>query len=418
MQLKHLISKTCVKCKTEYPVDRKIMTCPDCGIEGILDFQYDYDYVKQLWQPFIQSYQGEDIFRFSLLYPLDPKGEKPRMQVGPSPLMRASRLEKKLNLSGVFIKDDGRLPSASFKDRASIVAIADALSRKKQLITAASTGNAASSLACLCAAQGLKSVIFVPASAPPAKLSQLLTFGAKVFAVEGTYDDAFELSLQAAEHFNWYTRSTAVNPVLLEGKKSGIFELYYQLAANDFPDHIFVSVGDGCIVGALAKGLIELKELGIINYIPHLHGVQSTGSRVIYQAWKQGREQIEPVAATTRADSISVAFPRDHIKAIRNLKKCGGSFLTVEDEEIFEAGYVLGSNTGIFAEPAAAAAFAGLLKRHGQGEIGSNQKVAVFITGSGLKDVAGAAKAAPVSLSLKIGPRVLSSVAEALSDWI
>jgi threonine synthase len=263
-----------------------------------------------------------------------------------------------------------------------------------EIITTASTGNAAAALSGLCASIRQANVIFVPEAAPQAKIAQLLVFGSRGFLVKGTYDDAFELCLKASQTYGWYNRNTAYNPYMSEGKKTAAFEICEQLAWNA-PDRIFVSVGDGCIIGGLHKGLKDLAALGWIDKMPKLMGVQAAGSSYMYAAWK-GDEDIHtkpPIRAQTLADSISAELPRDRIKALAAVNETKGAFLSVEDDEILSAITRLARSTGVFAEPAGAAAYAGLIKAVAQELVSKDETVVVLNTGNGLKDVAGAMKA-------------------------
>jgi threonine synthase len=259
-------------------------------------------------------------------------------------------------------------------------------------MTAASTGNAASSLAGLAASVGMPTYIFVPQTAPQAKVAQLLIFGANVIMVRGTYDQAFDLCLEASAEYGWYSRNTAYNPYLSEGKKTASLEICEQLGW-EAPDRIFVSVGDGCIIGGLWKGLKDLLALGMIDHLPKLMGVQAEGSAVLYNAWKSGTEEIQPIEATTLADSISVGIPRDRIKALRAVRETEGEYITVSDEEILDAMRVLARNAAVFGEPAGVTGFAGLQKMLREGRVRSDEKIVVLVTGNGLKDVASAIKA-------------------------
>jgi threonine synthase len=240
---------------------------------------------------------------------------------------------------------------------------------------------------------GQRNVIFVPQSAPPAKIAQLLVFGSTVLLVRGTYDDAFELCLQAAKEFGWYNRNTGYNPYMTEGKKTASLEICEQLGW-DSPDRIFVSVGDGCIIGGLHKGLKDLLALGWINKMPQLMGVQAAGSAALYEAWRTGMNamDMQPIDAQTVADSISAGMPRDRIKALAAVRETDGAYIKVSDEEILAAIPVLGQNAGVFAEPAGAASYAGLVKAVAQGLVHPNERIVVLVTGNGLKDVASARK--------------------------
>jgi threonine synthase len=348
----------------------------------------------------------------------------PPLTVGWTPLHPAQRLRERLGLTNLWIKDDTHNPSASFKDRASAVGIVKAQELSRDLIVAASTGNAAASLACLSASVGVRNVIFVPQSAPQAKIAQLLVFGATVIAVQGSYDQAFDLSLAATREYGWYSRNTAYNPYLSEGKKTAALEICEQLGlalsgstplslskAWQAPERIFVSVGDGCIIGGLGKGLRDLLALGFIEKLPKLVGVQAEGSSVLYEAWTRGSEEIRPVPPHTLADSIASEVPRDRIKALRAVRDTDGEFVTVTDIEILEAMRLLGGTTGVFAEPAGAASLAGLLKMQRQGRIDPAERIVVLVTGSGLKDVASAIEATG-------GPHIIEPTVGALREAV
>ncbi len=308
--------------------------------------------------------------------------------MGNTPLLKLDALADQLGVSRFYLKDDGRLPTASFKDRASAIAVVKAREAKAQIVTTASTGNAAAALSGLCASMGQKNVIFVPASAPQAKITQLLMFGSKVILVDGTYDDAFDLCLKAADEYGWYNRNTGYNPYMTEGKKTCAFEICEQLDWKA-PDVIFVSVGDGCIIGGIHKGLKDLFELAWIDKIPRLIGVQAEGSSYMYQAWKNNENIVTKpgIKARTIADSISAGLPRDRIKALDAVKATNGAFVMVSDEEIVRAIPDLAKKTGVFAEPAGAATWAGVKKAAQNGMLKSYESVVAINTGSGLKDI-------------------------------
>ncbi len=262
------------------------------------------------------------------------------------------------------------------------------------MIATASTGNAAAALSGFCASVGQPNVIFVPESAPEAKIAQLLAFGATVLLVRGSYDDAFDLCLRAEQEYGWYNRNTGYNPYMSEGKKTASFEICEQLGWRA-PDRIFVSVGDGCIIGGLHKGLKDLAALGWIDRLPKLMGVQAEGSNFLVQAWESGEDVLTkaPIAAATVADSISAGLPRDRVKAMAAVRETGGAYLSVSDAEILVAIPALARGCGVFAEPAGAAAYAGLVKACAAGLVSADERVVVLNTGSGLKDVASALRA-------------------------
>jgi threonine synthase len=273
------------------------------------------------------------------------------------------------------------------------------------VITTASTGNAAAALSGICASVQQPNVIFVPETAPPAKIAQLLTFGSTVMLVHGTYDDAFDLCLQAAEAYGWYNRNTGFNPYMSEGKKTVSFEICEQLTLTpgpspsegegsgwQAPDAIFVSVGDGCIIGGVHKGLRDLYALGWIDKMPRIYGVQAAGSNFMAEAWQAGLHGLRvlekaPIDSHTVADSISAGLPRDRIKAMAAVVDTGGAYVVVSDDEILAAIPTLARGCGVFAEPAGAAGYAGLIKAVEQGLVSPDDRIVVINTGSGLKDV-------------------------------
>ncbi len=390
----HVLGLKCVLCGKQYSVDETLYTCPRCGAEGILDVIYDYDLIGQtLTKESLAKNPDLSIWRYADLLPISSRHLIPPLHVGWTPLYHAKRLGQTLDMKHLYVKDDGRNPSASFKDRASAVAVVKARELGFQKITCASTGNAASSLAGLSASVGLPSVIFVPETAPAAKVAQLLSFGATVLLVTGTYDEAFDLSLEVAAEYGWYNRSTAVNPFLSEGKKTGALEICEQLGWQA-PDKMFVAVGDGCIIGGLWKGLKDLHALGFIDRLPQLVGVQAEGSAVLVKAWQGGTEDIDPIVPHTVADSISVGVPRDAIKALRAARESNGMYIAVSDDEILEAMRVLGRKVAVFAAPTVATGFAGLLKLLRENRIDRDERVVVLVTGNGLKDIKTAIKAA------------------------
>ena len=390
----HVKSLKCLICGAEYRPDEIEYVCPLHGDEGIVDVQYDYEIIgSRISSQSLAGDRNDTIWRYKPLLPVEPDSPVPPLTVGWTPLYRSDRLAAGLGLRHVWVKDEGRQPSASFKDRASAIAVVKAQERGAEVITTSSTGNAGAALSALCASVGQKNVIFVPESAPPAKIAQLLVYGSTVILVRGTYDDAFELCAQAAKEFGWYNRNTGYNPYMSEGKKTASFEICEQLDW-DAPDRIFVSVGDGCVIGGIYKGLKDLVSLGWIQKMPKLMGVQAAGSAALYEAWRTGIDamQMTPIEAHTIADSISAGLPADRIKALAAVRQTGGAYIKVTDDEILAAIPALARGSGVFAEPAAAAACAGLVKAVEQGLVDPEERIVVLSTGNGLKDIASARK--------------------------
>jgi threonine synthase len=398
----------CTLCGEEYEAGQVRYVCPKHGDDGILDTIFDYKRIAATTSPQkISDSRDYSIWRYSDLLPLDnPSESAPPLHVGWTPLYHATKAGKQLGLSNLYIKDDGRNPTASFKDRASAVVVAKARELSVDMITTASTGNAGAALAGLAAAAQMPTVIFVPETAPQAKIAQLLIFGSRVLLVKGNYDQAFDLCLAVSKEFGWYCRNTAYNPFTVEGKKTASFEICEQLSlllscggrGSDkgfrAPDRIFVSVGDGNIISGLWKGLRDLAALGWIDKMPMLIGIQAEGSAACYNAWKTGTEKIMPVSATTIADSISTDMPRDGVRAVRAVRETNGAYLIVGDDEILAAIRDLSRSEAVFAEPAAATAYAGLVKAARQGLVKSDETIVCLITGSGLKDIKSAMQVA------------------------
>lgn len=385
----------CVVCDRMYAADEVEYVCPDHGNEGILDVRYDYELVGTRISPTTLSDSRDNtMWRYRALLPVAPSALVPPLTVGGTPTYDAPRLAAELGVAQVWVKDEGRQPTASLKDRASAMAVVKAQERSADVVTTASTGNAAAALSGICASVGQRNVIFVPESAPEAKIAQLLAYGSTVALVEGTYTDAFELCMEASAEYGWYNRNTGYNPYMTEGKKTAGLEILEQLDW-DPPDAIFVSVGDGSIIGGLHKAMKDAVALGWIERSPRIFGIQATGSDYLVQAFENDEDVLTkpPISADTVADSISADLPRDRIKAMAAVVATGGAYLRVSDDAILAAIPVLARGSGVFAEPAGAAAYAGLAEAVNRGLIGSNDRVLVLSTGSGLKDVASAMKA-------------------------
>ncbi|MCE5236206.1 MAG: threonine synthase [Clostridiaceae bacterium] len=387
-----ILGYKCTLCGAEFPY-QEMLTCPHCGEKGILDILYDYRAISSYFtKETLEANKDKSMWRFSPLMPLKPRDFSPFLHVGASPLYRSNRLGKELGLKELYIKDDGINPTASLKDRASGVAVAKAIELGYDTIACSSTGNAASSCAGNAARMGLKTVIFVPERAPEGKLAQLLIFGAHVVSVKGDYRATFELSRAAIDKYGWYNRNAGINPVMVEGKKTVALEIAEQLNWS-VPDWVAVSVGDGCTIGGVYKGFYDLKELGFIDRIPRILGVQSTGCMPFVDAAKRGGA-MEPAEENTLADSIAVGVPRNPVKALRAVLSSRGAWLAVSDEAILDAMRVLGRTEGVFGEPAGVTATAGVIEAAHSGLIKGNEAVAVISTGSGLKDVKNALRAA------------------------
>jgi threonine synthase len=387
----------CIDCGKTYKASELEYVCPECSSKqgsmeptrGVLKVVFDYAAIKKKRREEIPA----------MLCPLDDINNLPPLKVGPTPLYRPQIIAKEVGLKNLFIKNDTGLPTGSFKDRASSLVVAKARELKKDIIVCASTGNAATALSGMCASVGMKCVIFVPASAPPAKLTQIASYGARLIPVDGTYDDAFELSLAATRKFGWYNRNTAYNPFTIEGKKSVSLEIWEQLGYKA-PDKIFIPTGDGVILAGTYKGFYDLLQLGLVDKMPQLIAVQAEGSPAILKMLGGDVYGFENKNVSgTIADSISVSAPRNGLWAVKAIRETKGFGVAVTDAEIIQAIGHMASKSGVFAEPAAAAAFAGLLKMKGRIKPGEN--VIVLVTGTGLKDIPAAQKGIKIPKAIK-----------------
>ena len=386
----------CVKCGREYEAVPNLTNC-ECG--GILDIIYDYDYIKTtLTKEKLAARDDRSMWRYRELLPVEETTPNTPLRVGWSPLYEADRLAKELGIAKLWVKDDGQNPTASLKDRASAMAVAKAQEAGAKVIACSSTGNAASSLAGNAAAAGLKTYIFVPSRAPKGKVAQLMTFGATVVSVQGSYEDTFELSKQAIDKWGWYNRNAAINPYLSEGKKTVGLEIMEQLNW-EVPDYIAISVGDGCTIAGLWKGLKDLYAIGFIDKLPRLISAQAEGCCPLNRAIANN-EDWYPMEENTLADSIAVGVPRNADKALMAIRESNGVVVNVSDEEIMAAQKLLGRTCGVFGEPAGVTGTAGIKKLCEQGKLPKDAKIVSVVTGNGLKDVANAIKACGEPISI------------------
>ena len=368
----------CSQCDANYEIIPELMLCPECEpgkksgepLRGVLEVEL----------------KGSPISNDPLDYLPVEREFFPDIPVGNTPLWHPERLFKKHDFPELYFKDDGLNPTGSLKDRASLLVAAFARKNGIDEVVVASTGNAGSSMAGVGAAAGLKVKLFLPKSAPPAKMIQALQYGADLVLAEKNYDQAFALSLQYSKKFGGMNRNTAYNPMTIEGKKTVSIEIFNQL--DRVPDHVFVSVGDGVILSGLYKGFRDLLQLKQIPRMPEIHAIQASGSSAIFRAMSSGEFHEQP--AETVADSISVNTPSNGYLALKNLKSYGGHCITLTDEEILSAQKELSSSCGLFSEPAAAAAYAGFIKQ--KQYLDSNSTCVVLLTGNGLKDINSASK--------------------------
>ncbi len=389
---KYIRGYRCTVCGEFFETKEAMMTCPHCGEKGILDVEYDYDALRLvLTKDYFKNNRDYSMWRYFPLMGIEEENIHKMLRIGWTPLVKSYNLSKELGLKELYIKDDGLNPSGSSKDRASGVAVLKAIEVGAKVISCSSTGNAASSCACHAAHMGIPAVIFVPKRAPIGKITQISLYGATLVVVDGDYKAAFRLSKEAINKYGWYNRNAAINPFMVEGKKTVSLEIAEQL--NFKPtDWVVVSVGDGCTVGGVYKGFYELHKLGLIEKVPKILGVQSEGCEPFVKASRE-KSPPEECEENTLADSIAVGIPRNPLKALRAVENSHGCWISVPDTEIINAMSLLGKTEGIFGEPAAVTSLAGLKKALEKGIISKDESVTIIITGNGLKDPNNAQKA-------------------------
>lgn len=369
--------------------------CPTCGPDARMDVQYQADAAALMMAGLDE--RPHDQWRYAELLPVAPDMPRPPLPTGWTPVVESARLATWLGVRRALIKDEGRNPSASLKDRASAVAVAMAIATGADRVVCASAGNAASSLAAMAASVGLPATIFVPKRAPAPKVAQLRTYGAQVFRVDADYDRTWDLCAAVAHEVErsgrqrWFNRNSAQNPYLIEGKKTAGLELAEQLGER-LPGWVAVSVGDGCTVAGIIKGLEEAFEAGLAPHVPRVLAVQALGASPLVQAWRDGGPPLMDGVETV-ADGICVGHPRNAERALAALRRVQGEVVAVHDRSILEAISGTASRCGVFAEPAGAAAVAGVAEAVRRGIIERDEDVVIVITGNGLKDTGAALRA-------------------------
>lgn len=375
----------CSQCNSTFEITKGLMLCPQCREENLEGKPLKGILKVKLPEEFRNSKNENDLFDIHDYLPVEKK-YFPNLPVGNTPLIHAKNFQNEFGLENIYLKFDGTNPTGSYKDRASFLVSAFAKKFGLHEIVLASTGNAASSMAGIAASAGQKAFIFMPSTAPKAKLVQCLQYGATLIPIQGDYDKAFDLSLKFSEQTGFLNRNTAYNPMTIEGKKTSSFELVSQLKNIDY---VFLPAGDGVVLSGVIKGFLDLKFLGLIKNLPKIIAVQAEGSCFLFDAFHFNKLDLQ-YKADTVADSISVNVARNGYCAVADLKAVNGDVVLVSDDEILSAQKLLSQKTGIFCEPSSAASFAGLLKM--KETISKDETVVCLLTGHGLKDIDSAIK--------------------------
>ena len=360
---------------------------------GRLDIEYDYEAIAaELTSASLRERKAKDIWRYEELLPVS-QSFAVRLGEGGTPLIHARRLGERLGIKNLYLKDETRNPTASFKDRAMAVGIAKAVELGVKDVTTASSGNAAASLAAYSAAAGMKCHAYVQEDASMGKLAQLLLYGATTVRCgqekEGE-DATVQEMLRGVYESGYYPCPSfgPFNPYQVEGPKTIPFELFEQLDWDDV-GAIFVPTGSGCLLTGVWKGVRDLKRIGLTTSYPRLVPVQPRGNRALTKAIEKNL-RFDQVVAEAYPESVASGlldpFPWDGDAALEGVRETRGAGVWVDDVSIMQAVKGLAAYEGVFAEPSGAAGIAGLEKLLGEGLVGKDESVVVLVTGSGLKE--------------------------------
>lgn len=382
----------CARCGKPYDASSGAIRCVNRD-DGRLDIFYDYDAVREVLSQKELSRRSKGVWKYRELLPIDDPRHIISLEEGGTPLLPARRLCERLGLEKLWLLDDTRNPTSSFKDRPMTVGVSKAVELGYEVVASASSGNAAAALSAYAAKAGLKCIAFVPEMASPGKLAQLTMYGAKVVKVRGLEsgeDPTVKMLKEVCDRYNWYPCPSfgAMNPYQAEGSKTMAYEIVEAFEWS-VPNWVFAPVGAGGALAGNWKGFRDFEELGLIQKLPRMVAVQSTGCAPLVRAYEQGVDPLK-IVAWKRPDSVATGlmdpFPWDGDAALKALRESNGSAIAVSNSEILEAQRLLAKTEGIFAEPSGVTSLAGLMKLAGAGSIERSDSIVVEITGSGLKD--------------------------------
>jgi len=383
---------SCSKCGKEYNLDEKVCICANKD-DGRLDVFYDYQEIADQLTRSELTARPSTVWKYREFLPVQDYTKIVTLDEGGTPLCRSLNLADAFRMRSLYLKDETRNPTGSYKDRSMTVGVSKAIEFGAKTVVTASSGNAAASLAALSAKAGLDCYAFVLEAAGKGKIAQLLLYGARVVKAKGLErgeDPAVKLLKEAIDHYDWYPcpGMGPFNPYQVEGTKTIAYEVVEQLDWK-VPDWIVIPVGSGCLLTGVWKGFKDFQELGYIDKLPRIAGIQSSGNAPLVRAFKQNKRPSEIEIwehPNTIASGISDPFPWDGDAALVAIRETNGVAEDVSDERILEAEKLLASKEGIFAEPTGVAALAGLEKLLEEGVIDATDKAVVLVTGSGLKD--------------------------------
>jgi threonine synthase len=402
---------TCRNCSASYQLDARYF-CEECF--GPLEVEYDYEALRAFVTRASIAAGPANLWRYADLLPAT--GDEASLSVGLTPLVRAERLGGELGIGELWLKDDTRNPTGSFKDRVVAVALAKARQLGFKVAACASTGNLANAVAAHAARAGMDSVVFIPSDLEEAKVVTTAVFGGRLIAVEGNYDDVNRLCGElSADRPDWAFVNVNIRPYYSEGSKTLAFEAAEQLGWQ-LPDHVVVPVASGCQLTRIDKGFRELIDVGLVNPAEvRISGAQAEGCSPVAQAFAGGAEEVLPVKPSTIAKSLAIGNPADGWQALEIVRRSGGVVASVSDADIVEGIQLLARTEGIFAETAGGVTIATLAKLAASGVVRRDERVVAFVTGSGLKTVdVLAGRAVPTAT---IAPKIEAAYEALGSDW-
>jgi threonine synthase len=375
----------CINCGSEYGIDEIVYFCRKCG--DLLEIKYEPNALAQALSKSDWRKAPLSVWRYRDFMPISYQSKIISLNEGGTGLHLCQRLAKQLGIRQLYVKNEGENPTGSFKDRGMTVGVTKAVELGVKSVICASTGNTSASLAAYAAKAGLQCAVLIPSGKIAyGKLSQAMIYGAKVIQVRGNFDESLDIVLKLSEKHRTIYLLNSINPFRIEGQKSLGFEICDQLN-QEAPDRIIVPVGNAGNISAIWKGFFEFHELGVVEALPKMTGIQAAGSAPIAQAIKNGKDTIVPVASPeTVATAIRIGAPVSWKKAMTAIRESDGTAETVTDEEILSAQKLLARVEGLFVEPASASSIAGLIKLVQNGTIDKDERIVCVTTGHGLKD--------------------------------
>lgn len=365
--------------------------CPSCNKP--LAVRYDYAHIRSRLNRYSLKTSPIKALKYLDFYPILNLDLVVSLDEGGTPLYRCHRLAKELGFKHLYIKNEGLNPTGVFKDRGTLVEITKAKEQGAKAICVASTGNMAGSVAAYASIAGLPCYVVVPEGTPIGKMSQALSYGARVLQVRGTYNDAASLAEQMSQRYKFYLAGDYAFRV--EGQKSQAFEIVEQLEWQA-PSVVIVPMGCGTNIAALWKGFKEFHEMGLISSLPRMIGVQPIGCEPIVAAFNQGRDDVVPVQKPESvASALMAGDPLDGLKALAALRESGGCALSLTDDEILQAQQQIARQESIFVEPSGAIPVGALMALLTTGRVRADESVVCLATGNGLKDPKAALRVLP-----------------------